>query len=55
MIKKEVIVIGAGLAGSEAAWQVANTGIPKFAACQAASDPARPAPMTITSLSIKLD
>ena len=28
MIDKEVIVIGAGLAGSEAAWQVANSGIP---------------------------
>ena len=28
MLDKEVIVIGAGLAGSEAAWQVANFGIP---------------------------
>ena len=28
MIEKEVIVIGAGLAGSEAAWQVANYGVP---------------------------
>ena len=28
MIDKEVIVIGAGLAGSEAAWQVANSGVP---------------------------
>ena len=28
MLDTEVIVIGAGLAGSEAAWQVANTGIP---------------------------
>jgi len=28
VIKKEVIVIGAGLAGSEAAWQVANSGVP---------------------------
>jgi len=28
LIDKEVIVIGAGLAGSEAAWQVANSGIP---------------------------
>jgi tRNA uridine 5-carboxymethylaminomethyl modification enzyme/methylenetetrahydrofolate--tRNA-(uracil-5-)-methyltransferase len=28
LIEKEVIVIGAGLAGSEAAWQVANSGIP---------------------------
>jgi len=27
LIEKEVIVIGAGLAGSEAAWQVANSGI----------------------------
>ena len=27
MIEKEVIVIGAGLAGSEAAWQIANAGI----------------------------
>ena len=27
MIQKEVIVIGAGLAGSEAAWQIANAGI----------------------------
>ena len=27
MINKEVIVIGAGLAGSEAAWQIANVGI----------------------------
>ena len=27
MINKEVIVIGAGLAGSEAAWQIANAGI----------------------------
>ncbi len=27
MIDKEVIVIGAGLAGSEAAWQIANAGI----------------------------
>ena len=28
MIDKEVIVIGAGLAGSEAAWQVASSGVP---------------------------
>ena len=28
MTNKEVIIIGAGLAGSEAAWQVANSGIP---------------------------
>ena len=28
MIEKEVIVIGAGLAGSEAAWQVASSGLP---------------------------
>ncbi len=28
MIDKEVIVIGAGLAGSEAAWQIASSGIP---------------------------
>ena len=28
MIEKEVIVIGAGLAGTEAAWQVANNGVP---------------------------
>ena len=28
MIEKEVIVIGAGLAGSEAAWQLANFGVP---------------------------
>ena len=28
MIDKEVLVIGAGLAGSEAAWQIANSGIP---------------------------
>ena len=28
MIKKKVIVIGAGLAGSEAAWQIANSGMP---------------------------
>ena len=28
LIEKEVIVIGAGLAGSEAAWQVANSGVP---------------------------
>ena len=28
MIDTEVIVIGAGLAGSEAAWQVANSGVP---------------------------
>jgi len=28
LVNKEVIVIGAGLAGSEAAWQIANTGIP---------------------------
>ena len=27
MIDKEVLVIGAGLAGSEAAWQIANSGI----------------------------
>ena len=27
MISKEVIVIGAGLAGSEAAWQIANSGV----------------------------
>ena len=27
MTDKEVIVIGAGLAGSEAAWQIANAGI----------------------------
>ena len=31
------------------------TGTPKFATCQAASEPARPAPITITSFSIKLD
>jgi len=31
------------------------TGMPKFATCQAASDPASPAPITITSLSIKLN
>ena len=28
MINKEVIVIGAGLAGCEAAWQTANSGVP---------------------------
>ena len=28
MIDKEVTVIGAGLAGSEAAWQLANRGVP---------------------------
>ena len=28
MIDKEVIVIGAGLAGSEASWQIANSGVP---------------------------
>ena len=28
MINKEVIVIGAGLAGCEAAWQIANSGVP---------------------------
>ena len=28
MIEKEVIVIGAGLAGSEAAWQLAKYGVP---------------------------
>ena len=28
MKDKEVIVIGAGLAGSEAAWQIANAGVP---------------------------
>jgi len=28
LIGKEVLVIGAGLAGSEAAWQIANSGIP---------------------------
>ena len=28
MIEKEVIVIGAGLAGSEAAWQLANSDVP---------------------------
>ena len=28
MLDKEVIVIGAGLAGSEAAWQIANSGVP---------------------------
>ena len=28
MVDKKVIVIGAGLAGSEAAWQIASTGIP---------------------------
>jgi len=28
LIKKEVRVIGAGLAGSEAAWQLANSGVP---------------------------
>ena len=27
MIDKEVTVIGAGLAGSEAAWQLANNGV----------------------------
>ena len=31
------------------------TGIPEFATCQAASEPARPAPITITSLSDKLN
>ena len=28
MLDSEVIVIGAGLAGSEAAWQIANSGVP---------------------------
>jgi len=28
LIDKEVIVIGAGLAGSEASWQIANSGVP---------------------------
>jgi len=28
LVDKQVVVIGAGLAGSEAAWQVANSGIP---------------------------
>jgi len=28
LVDKKVIVIGAGLAGSEAAWQIASTGIP---------------------------
>jgi len=28
LVNKEVIVIGAGLAGSEAAWQLANFGVP---------------------------
>ena len=28
MLDKEIIVIGAGLAGTEAAWQIANSGIP---------------------------
>jgi len=28
LLEKEVIIIGAGLAGSEAAWQVANSGVP---------------------------
>ena len=28
MLGKEVIVIGAGLAGSEAAWQLASFGVP---------------------------
>ena len=28
MLNSEVIVIGAGLAGSEAAWQIANSGSP---------------------------
>ncbi len=28
MVDKEVIILGAGLAGSEAAWQVANAGVP---------------------------
>ena len=28
MRENEVIVIGAGLAGSEAAWQIANAGVP---------------------------
>ena len=28
MTDKKVIVIGAGLAGSEAAWQIANSGLP---------------------------
>ena len=27
-MKKKVTIIGAGLAGSEAAWQVANAGVP---------------------------
>jgi len=28
LLDKEVVVIGAGLAGSEAAWQIANSGVP---------------------------
>ena len=28
MVEKQVIVIGAGLAGSEAAWQLANLDVP---------------------------
>jgi len=28
LLDKEVIVIGAGLAGCEAAWQLANSGVP---------------------------
>ena len=28
MIEQKVVVIGAGLAGSEAAWQLANRGVP---------------------------
>ena len=28
MIDKEVTVIGAGLAGAEAAWQIANSDVP---------------------------
>ena len=28
MVDKQVLVIGAGLAGTEAAWQVASSGVP---------------------------
>lgn len=35
---KKVTIIGAGLAGSEAAWQVANAGVPIYMKCALSKD-----------------
>ena len=46
---------GGALAVDRSKFSIALTDTPEFATCQAASEPARPAPITITSFSIKLD